>query len=306
MKYVLSLDGGGIRGLIPALVLADIEKKTGKKTADMFDLIAGTSTGGILALGLCKDDGKGSPQYSAKDLSKIYQDRGGEIFSRSFWKGMTSTGGLSDEKYSEDGLENILDEYFGNEALCSAIQNVLISSYDIQNREPVFFKSWSDKFQSVEMRHVARATSAAPTFFEPALIPVDGATRALVDGGVFINNPSVSAYVEAMKIFPGEEIKLVSIGTGELVRPIPYDEAKDWGKIGWMIPVLGCMFDGVSDAANYQMKLLLGDNYIRLQTSLSVASDDMDNASKGNITLLAQEAKKLIRTHKKEIDKIFI
>ena len=156
------------------------------------------------------------------------------------------------------------------------------------------------------MRHVARATSAAPTFFEPALIPVDGATRALVDGGVFINNPSVSAYVEAMKIFPDEEIKLVSIGTGELVRPIPYDEAKDWGKIGWMIPVLGCMFDGVSDAANYQMKLLLGDNYIRLQTSLSVASDDMDNASKGNITLLAQEAKKLIRTHKKEIDKIFI
>ena len=97
MKYVLSLDGGGIRGLIPALVLADIEKKTGKRIAELFDLITGTSTGGILALGLCKDNGNGVPQYSAKNLSKIYQDRGSEIFSRSFWRGMSSTGGLTDE-----------------------------------------------------------------------------------------------------------------------------------------------------------------------------------------------------------------
>ena len=305
MKYVLSLDGGGIRGLIPALVLAEIEKKTGKKIAELFDLIAGTSTGGILALGLCKDNGNGTAQYSAKDLSKIYQDRGGEIFSRSLWRGVSTTGGLSDEKYSADGLEKILDDFFGPETLGSAIKNVLISSYDIQNREPVFFKSWADKFKSVKMKHVARATSAAPTFFEPALIPVDGNSMALVDGGVFINNPAVSAYVEAMKIFPGEEIKLVSIGTGELVRPIPYKEAKDWGKIGWMIPVLGCMFDGVSDAADYQMKQLLGDNYIRFQTNLSTASDDMDNATKGNLNLLSQEAKKLIRLHKEEISNIF-
>lgn len=306
MKYVLSLDGGGIRGLIPALVLAEIEKKTGRKITELFDLIAGTSTGGILALGLCKDNGNGAPQYSAKDLSKIYQDHGSEIFSRSFWRGMSSTGGLTDEKYPEDGLETILEEYFGSEDLSTALNNVLISSYDIENREPVFFKSWSDKFQTVKMKHVARATSAAPTFFEPAFIPVNGTSKALVDGGVFINNPSVSAYVEAMKIFPGEEIKLVSIGTGELVRPIPYDDAKDWGKIGWIIPVLGCMFDGVSDAADYQMKQLLGDHYVRLQTSLSLASDDMDNASKGNIALLAQEAKKLIRINKDAIEKIFV
>jgi len=305
MKYVLSLDGGGIRGLIPALVLAEIERQTGKKIAELFDLIAGTSTGGILALGLCKDNGSGTSQYSAKDLSKIYQNRGGEIFSRSLWRGISTTGGLSDEKYSADGLETILEDFFGSEILGSALKDVLISSYDIQNREPVFFKSWADKFKTVQMKHVARATSAAPTFFEPALIPVDGHSMALVDGGVFINNPAVSAYVEAMKIFPGEEIKLVSIGTGELVRPIPYEEAKDWGKIGWMIPVLGCMFDGVSDAANYQMNLLLGDNYIRLQSKLSTASDDMDNATKGNITLLTQEAKKLIRLHKEKILNIF-
>lgn len=155
------------------------------------------------------------------------------------------------------------------------------------------------------MRDVAKATSAAPTYFEPALAPIDGAVRALVDGGIFINNPSVSAYVEAMKVFPGEDIKLISIGTGEMIRPFSYDKAKNWGKVGWMVPALECMFDGVSDAANYQMKLLLGKDYIQLQTSLSDASDDMDNTTDENIVLLEQEAKKLIQTHRKVIDNLF-
>ena len=105
-----------------------------------------------------------------------------------------------------------------------------------------------------------------------------------------------------MKVFPGEAIKLVSIGTGEMIQPLSYAEATNWGKVGWMVPALDCMFDGVSDAANYQMKLLLGKNYIRLQTSLS---DDMDNTTNENIVLLEKEAKKLIQTHRKVIDNLF-
>ena len=307
MKYVLSIDGGGIRGIIPALVLAEIEKQQGKRIYELFDLICGTSTGGILTLGLLKDNGEGVAQYSAKDLSKIYQDRGGEIFSRSLWKGVSSVGGITDEKYSHKGLESVLEEYFGNEPLGAALKKALITSYDIQNREPYFFKSWRDEYRSVEMKHAARATSAAPTYFEPALVPVGGSMRALVDGGVFINNPAVSAYAEALKVFKDEdeEIKVISIGTGELIRPISFNEAKDWGKAGWMLPVLSCMFDGVSDAADYQLKQILGKNYVRLQTSLSIASDDMDNATNGNINLLVQEVKKLIRTHKQDIETLF-
>jgi patatin-like phospholipase/acyl hydrolase len=104
MKRVLSIDGGGIRGLIPALVLAEIESKTGKAIADSFDLIAGTSTGGILALGFSKDNGNGKPQYMANDLAGIYQSHGKEIFSRSLWKGVSSVGGLTDELYPHKGL----------------------------------------------------------------------------------------------------------------------------------------------------------------------------------------------------------
>lgn len=305
MKKILSIDGGGIRGLIPALVLAEIESKTGQAIADCFDLIAGTSTGGILALGFSKDNGNGRPQYTANDLADIYQSRGKEIFSRSLWRGVSSVGGLADELYSHKGLDRVLEAYFGDDPLGSGLTRTLITSYDIQNREPLFLKSWREEHRSVQMKHAARATSAAPTYFEPALLPVGGATKALVDGGVFINSPAVSAYAEAKRIFPDEnDFFVLSLGTGELIRPISYAEAKDWGKAGWLLPLLGCMFDGVSDAANYQMKMFLGDKYIRLQTDLSIASDDMDNATNGNIENLKAEAKKLKRTHKNEIETI--
>lgn len=304
MKKILSIDGGGIRGIIPALVLAQIEENTGQATAKSFDLIAGTSTGGILALGLSKDDGNGNAQYSALDLVKIYEEHGSEIFARSFWRGVSSIGGLTDELYSDDGIERVLKDYFGDEPLGASLTKVLISSYDIQNRTPLFFKSWRDEFREVPMRYVARATSAAPTYFEPAKVPVGGATKILVDGGVFINSPSVSAYAEARRIFPDEtDFFVLSIGTGELIRPISYDEAKDWGKAGWLLPLLDCMFDGVSDAADYQMNSFLDDNYIRMQVDLAIASDDMDNASKGNIKNLKDEAERLIRTHKERIGK---
>ncbi|MEY8689932.1 MAG: patatin-like phospholipase family protein [Leptothrix sp. (in: b-proteobacteria)] len=303
MKWILSIDGGGIRGIIPALVLAEIESRTGKPIAQMFDLVAGTSTGGILALGLAKDRGDRTPQYTASDLVDIYQKRGKDIFKRSLWKGISSVGGLADEVYSARGIEQVLDDFFGREPLGAALTKSMVTCYDIQNREPVFLKSWRDEFKSVLMKDAARATSAAPTYFEPALVPIGGSNRALVDGGVYINTPAVSAFVEAKKLFPDEDdFRVVSLGTGELVRPIGFQESKDWGKAGWLLPLLSCMFDGSADAANYQMKLLLEDRYLRLQTSLSIASDDMDNATNGNLENLKAEASKLIRMHSTEID----
>jgi patatin-like phospholipase/acyl hydrolase len=305
MKCILSIDGGGIRGLIPALVLAEIEKRTEKRISQLFDFLAGTSTGGILALGLCRSDGNGNPKYSAKDFAGLYEKKGKRIFSRSLWKGVSSAGGVLDEKYSEKGLEEVLEEYFGNEPLGASLKNILITSYDIQNREPYFFKSWRSEWEAIEMRHVARATSAAPTYFEPALIQVGNGTRALVDGGVFVNNPTVSAYAECKRIFPEEkDVFVVSLGTGELIRPIPYSEATGWGLAGWAVPLLSCMFDGVSDAVNYQMEQIMEDSFVRLQTSLSIASDDMDDATNGNIENLKSEARKLIRIHKNKIDRI--
>jgi predicted acylesterase/phospholipase RssA len=210
---------------------------------------------------------------------------------------------LADELYSHKGLEKILNEFFGDEAFGACLTKIVVTSYDIQNRESLFLKNWQEGCRSILMRHVARATSAAPTYFEPALIPISGAIKALVDGGVFINSPAVSAYAEAKNFFQGEnDFFVLSLGTGELIRPISYSEAKGWGKAGWVLPLLGCMFDGMADAVNYQMKTFLGERYVRLQTDLSIASDDMDNITASNIAALKLEAEKLIRTHRRELD----
>src|SRR5262245_52031332 len=111
---ILSLDGGGIRGIIPATVLTEIETRTGARIAELFDLIAGTSTGGILALGLVKPsaDDENRPQYAASDLAELYEKEGKHIFRRSSWRQITGLGNLLDEKYDAKGLEEVLDDYF--------------------------------------------------------------------------------------------------------------------------------------------------------------------------------------------------
>lgn len=302
MKTVLSIPGGGIRGLIPALVLAEIEKRCGRPIAHCFDLIAGTSTGGILAMGLALTDERGQPKYTASELVKIYETRGKEIFPRSAWNHIRSGGGMIDQTYSHAGLEAVLEEYFHEAPLSKAGTSVLITSYDITGRQPFFFKSWCSEHGAVLMKKAGRATSAAPTYFEPLETSVAGTARTLIDGGVFINSPSVSAYAEARKLFPEEDrIVVVSLGTGELIRPIDADEAKGWGKVGWLAPLLSCMFDGAADAVDYQMKIFIGKDYIPLQIRLEKASDDMDNVTDENIENLKKEAMSLIRSHHDKI-----
>jgi len=133
---------------------------------------------------------------------------------------------------------------------------------------------------------------------------VDGDQRALIDGGVFVNSPVVCAYAEGLKLFPDEPLMVVSLGTGQLVRPIPYESAKDWGQAGWVMPLLDCMFDGATKAANHQMQMFLGDRYIRLQVTLDEANDDMDDASDSNIANLKHIAQRLIRENESTLDRI--
>jgi predicted acylesterase/phospholipase RssA len=292
MKKLLSIDGGGIRGIIPAMILAEIERKTNKPAATMFDLMAGTSTGGIISLALSRGNGDGGPKYKALDLVDMYVKRGTEIFSRSFWHGVSSVGGST-------------EDYFDDVTLEAALTRILISSYEIETRSPFFFKSWREESKPVLMRYAARATSAAPTYFEPAQVWVAGRQLALIDGGVFVNNPAMSAYSEARRLFPDEESFLVvSLGTGQLTRPIPFEEAKDWGKVQWALPILNVVFDGVSDAVDYQLRQILGEQFFRFQTTLDTANDDLDNASAANMVALKFEANRILRDQEADIDKV--
>ena len=293
-RRVLSIDGGGIRGIIPALVIAHLEQKTGQPASELFDLIVGTSTGGMLALGLALQGEEGAPQFNAKQMVKLYGVHGGEIFEQSLWRKLRSVGGIFEEAYSHKALETVLNTYFEGHTLADCGVPTMVTSYDIQNRRTVFFKSWHEEHDQLLCSEAARATSAAPTYFEPTMLEWAEESGTLIDGGIFMNSPSVSAYAEARKLFPDEPIAMLSLGTGELTRPIPYEEARTWGSALWVMSLLDCMFDGVSKAADHQMRLFLGDHYLRLQTPLHYASDDMDDASRGNIRNLKQTAQELI------------
>jgi len=201
-KYtrILSIDGGGLRGIIPGLVLVELEKKLRRaagpeaRIADFFDLIAGTSTGGILACGLlCPDpDEPDRPRYTAREVVDLYVEHGPHIFDRSAWQVVRSLNGWADEKYAADNLEGRLEAYFGDTWLYDLVKPCIVTAYDIEARKARFFASHDvDSKKNHRVRDVARATSAAPTFFEAARIAdQDGERSALVDGGVFANRGS--------------------------------------------------------------------------------------------------------------------
>ncbi|WP_341812891.1 patatin-like phospholipase family protein [Wolbachia endosymbiont (group A) of Cephus spinipes] len=298
-KYILSVDGGGIRGIIPAIILAEIEKRAKKPIAEIFDLMAGTSTGGIVVAGLCKKD---KPQYSANDLVKFYREYGPYIFKSSFFR-RSILSWFNCTQYPHKNIEFVLDKYFGEDILKNTLSKVLITSYDINNNYPFFFKSWREDRNFIRLKDALRATTAAPTYFIPKHLKIDQIDRVLVDGGVFANNPAACAYASGKRLFPNDEIILLSIGTGRTDRSIEYANSKRFGKIGWIKPLLNVMFASGLDCVNYQMNQVIGNRYVRIQSQLKLASADMDNITSKNIKSLQQEAKAMIEDNQKVIEK---
>ena len=236
---------------------------------------------------------------------------------------MTSLGGLSDEKYDAAPLQGILDEMLGGAELKDTVPDIIVTSYDIEKREPYLFKTSKaragEEGRNHLLRHVARATSAAPTFFEAFLLDEmqwtgeKDSRRALVDGGVYANNPSMIGLSEAVSSGTDlNEILLCAVGTGMNDRKIPFEDAKDWGPLGWARPVISVMMDGMSDSADYHVRRLLLDSdddsrkqrYFRFDTRLKNALDDLDAAHRANIVALLHEAEKIIDTQADELDRL--
>jgi patatin-like phospholipase/acyl hydrolase len=314
---VLSIDGGGIKGIIPATVLAYIEQKAGQPISALFDLIAGTSTGGIIALGLTKPNPDGTPAYTAEEGVALYLQEGPNIFSQPWYRKLPGWR-LIEERYPSGPIEEVLLKYFGETRLKEALTDVIITSYDIDGRGPHFFKSRHAKDPARPnddflMRDAARATSAAPTYFEPTTITTvtgDPAYLALIDGGVYAINPAMCAYTEARHIYPpGTDVLLVSLGTGECTNPLPYDVVKGWGEASWARPILDVAFDGNSDTVDFQLRQLLPPNaglprYYRFQTKLVGASDSMDDASEENLQALQDLGAQLVADNQEALDEL--
>ena len=292
-------------------------------------MIAGTSTGGIIACGLATGIG-------AEALGDLYHQHGGEIFARSMWQRVSNPADLAGPKYAATTLESILAEILKETTLRDITSTeLLIPTYAIElsraqdqdgvlsTRTPMFFKTWKtrgvqlakgdhrDDF-NFKLKDVARATSAAPTYFPPALIENDSEdTFGAVDGGVFANNPALCALSAAYVLYPGAKFTLVSLGTGSLERPMPYSDAKGWGDLQWLHPILSILMDGNADTVCYQCDQVLGDRHYRFETTLGTdptnpisVKEDFDDASPDNIARLENLAEALIKKNSERIDAI--
>ncbi len=233
-------------------------------------------------------------------MSRLYEREGPHIFAAPFWRRIPFLGNLFEEKYPAKGIERVLGEYFGDARLSQALVDVIVPSYEIENRIPWFFKSnraRTDATRDFFMRDVARATAAAPTYFEPHPLQ----NYALIDGGVYANNPALCAYVEARTLHPqAADFLVVSVGTGQATTPIPYRKAKGWGLGGWAKPILDVVFDGINDTIDYQLAQLLPlqaggqRRHYRFQAELRPGDDTMDDASAANLEKLKAVAAGII------------
>ncbi len=263
-KYVLSIDGGGVRGLASATFLSELDKSLPKKISKSFDLIVGTSTGGIIALAISilKTEGE--------DLINIYsRENLKEIFSPFRYRILGS-------KYAGKSKRKIFENYFKGETLSSAEVPIIITAFDLEKRRIKMFKSWSEGY--LPARRVAAATSAAPTYFPAESI--EG--QWYLDGAVSTNNPVLIAYAEAKKLWPEEEIKILSIGTGYNSRRLDGRRARKWGSLAWLnAGIIQILME--SNIEHVIALSLFEHNYLRIDSELLGIKSSFDNTSKRNL-----------------------
>lgn len=332
---ILSIDGGGIRGIIPGTILGQLEKilnrldGTQRKLGEYFDMIAGTSTGGILACLYLMPGENNKAKYTAAEALDLYLTKGHIIFDRTLAQKILSAEGIICNKYDEDPIYKLLTDYFGDETIAGFIRPSLITSYEITDRNAVFFTSTDarqDAMNNFYVRDAARATSAAPTYFPPAHIAsLIGEKFTLVDGGMFANNPALCAYAEARKtafsVFLNDKDKkdkptaadmiIVSMGTGSVKKSYHYDNFKHAGEIKWLEPVIDILMSGNSETVAYQLTQMyltlepqFQKNYYRLEPGLKEACSEMDIATKDNIDKLYQAGLTYVHSNISQLEAI--
>ena len=293
---ILALDGGGIRGVISATILKRVQEKIGQPLNEYFDLIAGTSTGSILAASLVL--GK-NPQ----ELIKIYKDQGEQIFQTNFFQKNIGYW-LKQPKYSNEGLKTVLKYHFGEITLENLREEskkrypssnpkarLLILAYNTTQRATNFFlsplvdeKPW---YQKAKLWEVCLSSSAAPTFFPPYQFDLFQETSTesegeytFVDGGVAANNPSLAALVHALGIekIDGqrlniEDISLLSIGTGRTTKPLEFKEVNSWGALDWASQIpevfMGGQFQITADLCAQLIRSINPHGYLRIQFDMN-------------------------------------
>ncbi|XP_062156878.1 patatin-like protein 2 isoform X2 [Alnus glutinosa] len=341
MVTVLSIDGGGIRGIIPATLLGFLESKlqeldgTHVRVADYFDIIAGTSTGGLVTTMLTAPNKDNRPMYTANDITNFYLDHCPRIFPQKSCSMTSMLGAMMGPKYNGKYLRSMINELLGNLTLKQTLTNVIIPTFDIKLLQPVIFSTKDAKrndLKNARLADVCIGTSAAPTFLPAHYFETkdaEGNTRCfdLIDGGVAANNPTMIAISQILKemckltqntelndITPWEFSKgsklVLSLGTGEDKHEEKYTaaSASKWGKFRWVYdkhsratPFLDIYGDASSDMVDFYVSALFHahdrrNNYLRIQDdNLTGDAQSVDIATTENLQRLEEIGKELLK-----------
>ena len=271
---ILTIDGGGIRGIVPAHILNSIVTKLGVDLNEKFQMLAGTSTGSIIVAGL-------ACEISTKDIVHLYKSLGKKIFvkNKSYWPKNIKPAFHS--LYDSANLKETLKETFGDIKLGDITKPLLIPSTDIGNGGVHVFKSnYCEHFtrdMDVLVRDAVLASCSAPTFFDPTIV----GEYALADGGLWANNPSLAAFIDAQRRLniPADNIKILSVGTGHAKSYYGTDLEKKWGLLnGWQRQEFISFILSLQSQStqNYLQLIMKEDHLLRLnfESDLPLPLDD--------------------------------
>ena len=295
MKRVLSISGGGMRGVIPARMLVEIERRTGRMVHELFDLVCGTSTGGILA---CLATA-GVPASSALEF---YQRSGPRIFNAG-WRQIYSAGGALHTKYGNEILARELRASIGMGSIGSAKTRLMVTTLR-NDRKAGMVKSWEPEWAELQLWEVALMTSAAQTYFPQAEISRAGKVERYLDGGNVRNAPMACAAFEAGRLWWGEPILLVHLGTGRARNPklLP-----NGGAIFWAAEIFDCTTNGDDSYDEYFCRgletFVPGFRYRRFDVDLD-RFPAMDDASERTLAGLERLVELSMHTDREPWDEL--
>jgi predicted acylesterase/phospholipase RssA len=264
VKKILAVDGGGIRGVLPASVLATVEDSLDEPVVDYFDLVVGTSTGGIIALGLAAG-------LKAREIIDFYIEHGPGVFCGPHLPRRLRQWTVG--KYHAKGLRSALEEVFGDRRLGESKTRVVVPALNLETGEVRIYKTaHHPKFErdfKERVVDVAMATAAAPTFF-PAHLSQSGIP--LIDGGVFANNPTGLAAVEAVGVLGWQrgDFAILSLGCGDEPLAVGRGRHRNLGRLYWASKLADVFMAGQSSSSMGSGYLLAGhDNVRRISPSVA-------------------------------------
>ncbi len=269
-KYLLSLDGGGVRAVASVIFLSHLERNLSVNLSEKFDFFIGTSAGAIIAMGLAIRG------MDSEDLIDLWSESNlNKIMETSNWDNALGLMQMS-SKYDGIGKKQLLENYFGGLSLGDAKKPVAVTSYDIEARNPVLLTSYDHP--EISVVDAGNASSAAPIYYPTAKV----GERYLIDGGIVANHPVLHGYVEAKKLYPNHQIKVLSIGTGLNKRPLKGKASQKWGLIGWIMhDLFGLMLESSLD--HELAAELIGKEYLRVNSPIGPVNRRLDDKSSSNL-----------------------